>query len=543
MSQVLYRKWRPKNWDEIVGQEHVVQTLRHSLASERIAHAYLFAGPRGTGKTTTARVLAKAVNCLHPDPNARPCNACEHCDAIQRGRFLDLIEIDAASNTSVEDVRDLREKVHFAPNQGRYKVYVIDEVHMLSTAAFNALLKTLEEPPSHAIFILATTEAHKIPATVLSRCQRHEFRPVSIVEIVQYLRHIAEEENLQAEEAALTLIARQASGSLRDALSLLDQLASGGAEITLEKAQVVLGTATVQAVLEVIDALLAGDASIGLGCIHRAIDAGSDPRQFARQIVSHLRNVMLIQSGNASQVEVPPDEREHGERHAKALTTQQVLQCIYAFNRAATSARTSWHPVLPLEVAFLEALSAIQTDHAVEEGTLLSNAARSMSIPTSPTPAKPSAPREVAPSIQGQGQAQDEVPKASQRASEKAPEQESEQDRARTARLKECWTQALQHIRAQNPTLCGLLNSCKARYLRGNVLYLAFASEIVMKKMAKKENLDTAERVFSQYLGETIRVQCTVSSAQRNSLPPEVDSNGMVATAVRDLGGEIVDIQ
>src|SRR3990170_2564510 len=168
MSQALYRKWRPRRWEEVVGQEHVIQTLRNAITADRVAHAYLFAGPRGTGKTTVARILAKAVNCLDPDLDGRPCNRCEHCLAVNAGRFLDLIEIDAASNTSVDDVRDLREKIYFSPNQGRYKVYVVDEVHMLSTAAFNALLKTLEEPPAHAIFILATTEAHKIPATVLS---------------------------------------------------------------------------------------------------------------------------------------------------------------------------------------------------------------------------------------------------------------------------------------------------------------------------------------------------------------------------------------
>lgn len=173
MTQALYRKWRPRRWEEVVGQEHIVQTLRNAVASEHLAHAYLFAGPRGTGKTTAARLLAKAANCLYPDLSSRPCDQCDHCQALNAGRFLDLIEIDAASNTSVDDVRSLRDKINFSPNQGQYKVYVIDEVHMLSTAAFNALLKTLEEPPAHAIFILATTEIHKIPATVLSRCQRH----------------------------------------------------------------------------------------------------------------------------------------------------------------------------------------------------------------------------------------------------------------------------------------------------------------------------------------------------------------------------------
>ena len=370
MSQALYRKWRPRQWGEVIGQEHVIQTLRNAVAGDRVAHAYLFSGPRGTGKTTTARLLAKAVNCLDTDPAKRPCGECDHCQSLNAGHFLDLIEIDAASNTSVEDVRDLRDKINFSPNQGRYKVYIIDEVHMLSTAAFNALLKTLEEPPPHAIFILATTEVHKIPATVLSRCQRHEFRRIPVAEIVAYLKALAKNEHIAVDAEALNLIARQSTGAMRDAISLLDQLASTGQKITLEVAQNVLGTAASQAVLQVMDTLLERQAASGLDRIHQALDSGSDPRQFARQLVDYLRDLLLIRMQSADQIDATAEVRAQMARHAQALDTAELLRMIRIFNQAANEARSAWQPALPLEMAFVEALvpaseggvSAVQDD-------------------------------------------------------------------------------------------------------------------------------------------------------------------------------------
>ena len=269
---------------------------------------------------------------------------------------MDLIEIDAASNTSVDDVRDLRDKINFSPSQGKYKIYIIDEVHMLSTAAFNALLKTLEEPPPHAIFVLATTEIHKIPATVLSRCQRHEFRRVPVDEIVGQLKAIVKAEKIQADEDALATIARQAGGGLRDAISLLDQLASAGTKITLQLTQTVLGTATSQSVLDLIASLRDHVPASGLDTIHRALDSGADPRSLARQIVEYLRGLMLIQLGNGDQVEATKDVKERMMLDAKSFSTPDVLRMMKLFNNAAVDTRGGWQPSLSLELALAEAL-------------------------------------------------------------------------------------------------------------------------------------------------------------------------------------------
>lgn len=520
MSQALYRKWRPQSWEAVVGQDHVVQTLRNALAGNRVAHAYLFAGPRGTGKTTTARLLAKAVNCLDESLAVRPCGNCQHCQAVNQGRFLDLIEIDAASNTSVEDVRDLRDKINFSPNQGRYKVYIIDEVHMLSTAAFNALLKTLEEPPSHAIFILATTEVHKIPATVLSRCQRHEFRRIPVADIVGQLRMLVEEEGIQVDDEALNLVARQSTGALRDAISLLDQLSSTGQAITLEIAQNLLGTATSQAVLSLVDAIIAGHAAQGLDDIHRSLDAGSDARQLARQIVDHLRDLLLIRMANADQVDATVEVRAHMSRQAQAFSVLELLRLIRIFNQAANDARTAWQPSLPLEMAFVESLESGPA--AADPGP----AARPVrGRPTHAQPPAPATPPKEPAWEPGESAAGNVESGLTLQAVNKH------------------WQQVLAQVRQRNPQTQGLLNSCKPFGVKDGVLFLGFNGEFAKSKMEREENITLTQEVLAQVLGMEIPVRCFVASGRKGGLPADVDSDGMVATALRDLGGEIVDIQ
>jgi len=273
-AQAIYRRWRSRTFAELIGQEHVTQTLLNSLRAGRIGHAYLFTGPRGTGKTSAARIFAKAVNCLDPQ-NGEPCNHCSICVSINEGRALDLIEIDAASNRGIDEIRSLRDKIAFSPNECRFKVYVIDEVHMLTDPAFNALLKTLEEPPPHAIFVLATTEPQRIPLTVLSRCQRFDFRRVSMANLLLKLERICAQEGVRAQPEALAAIARHATGSFRDAESLLDQLVSFGIEeIKAEDVQRVLGSAPEAVVAGIAQAVISGDAAAGLSWINEALDGG-----------------------------------------------------------------------------------------------------------------------------------------------------------------------------------------------------------------------------------------------------------------------------
>ena len=292
---MLYRKWRPQTFDEVIGQDHVVQTLRNALRDDRVVHAYLFAGPRGTGKTTCARLLAKAVNCLGPE-DRRPCNECAICRAVNERRLMDLIEIDAASHTSVDDVRELQERVGFQPTQARYKVYTIDEAHMLSKSAFNALLKTLEEPPPHVIFVLATTEPHKLPATIVSRCQHFAFRPIPDEAIAEHVAHVAKAEGIEIEPEALALIARHADGALRDALSLLEQVATGG-PVTAAQVREVLGLVPEDGLLAVLEAIAAEDAGQGLSALANLLDEGADPRVVRQQMIAQLRDALATAAG------------------------------------------------------------------------------------------------------------------------------------------------------------------------------------------------------------------------------------------------------
>ena len=550
-AQALYRKWRPQLWDEVVGQEAVVQTLRHALGSDHIAHAYLFSGPRGCGKTTSARLVAKAVNCLADDPKQRPDNTCEYCLAVNEGRFLDLIEIDAASNTGVDNIRELREKINYAPSQGRYKIYIIDEVHMLSKSAFNALLKTLEEPPPHAIFVLATTESFSIPATVTSRCQRFEFRRIPVAEIVSRLKLLCTQEQVEVEEAALEVVARQATGSLRDAISLLDQLVGASARVTLVQAQELLGTSASQAVSGVVEAVAAGDLPGGLQVINAAIDGGADPRQLSRQVVDYLRNLMLVRLGNAALVEAGAETRATMARQAERLDVPALLRTIRAFNTAANDARGGWQPQLPLELALVECVTgpapvptapvaAPPTSRAPAHSAAASAPARPARAETSAAPQRSEpAPRAPAASTPTSVPAREPARSA---ASAPPPAEASPTENMRSAAdLKGDWGRLLKLMRERDKMTEALLNSCQIAGMEGQVLRLS-TSEFVYKKISNDAaTREKIEEMLTEVFGFTCTVKFEVSGrAIRSARADDIPQDGLVATAL-DLGGEIVD--
>ncbi len=558
MAQALYRQWRPLSWSEVVGQEHVVRTLQNAVEGERLSHAYLFSGPRGTGKTSTARILAKAVNCLDESLTNRPCNKCKACVAVNEGRYLDLIEIDAASNTSVDDIRDLRERINFSPNEGRYKVYIVDEVHMLSTAAFNALLKTLEEPPSHAIFILATTEVHKIPATVLSRCQRHEFRRIPTDVISSYLDEKVRDGGYEIEPEALQLISRQATGSLRDATSLLDQLLSMGEAVTLEQAQEVLGTALSETVGDLVQAIADGEIGTGLEIISHALDGGIDPRQFARQVVEWLRMLLLITAGDKSDL-----ESDRMVTQAEIMKTDGILAAMHAFSQATRGERTAWQPGLALELAFMDAVQEssrtkekkreIQPEPDVSSKSKPES--RSKKSETSAEdgsgpeqadePAQPE-PKPEAEPVRPEPEAQADFEQGEPQTAKESPKIGAKsQASTEFQQVLDAWPELLSAAYGRDPQTQALLNSCKPLAVDDNLLVLGFKSDLLREKMEKGHNQEIVSESLGEVLDSKLGVRCVLLQdwGDDRSTAPTVPlpEGGMVAAAVRELGAELID--
>jgi DNA polymerase-3 subunit gamma/tau len=516
-TQALYRKWRSRTFEEVIGQDHVTRTLRNALATGRVAHAYLFTGPRGTGKTTTARLLAKAVNCVG-EGDVKPCGECSICRAVDQGRLMDMIEIDAASNRGIDEIRDLREKVGFRPSEARVKFYIIDEVHMLTDPAFNALLKTLEEPPPHVIFVLATTEPHRIPATIISRCQRFDFRRIPLSEITGWLAHIAEQEALRIEPAALEYIARQGGGSMRDAISLLDQLTAYGSDtITLAQVQIVLGIAASQSVAELVDNLIDGDLARGLEVIDRVVGEGTEPRQYTRELVEYLRSLLLLKIGNGADLlraSVSDEALVRMQEQSTRVTPRFLLRATRLFNAAALEMKVGFLPQLPLELAFVETVM----DETGAETPALSpreHVHKEKAEPPLASVLKERAKSEAR-TAPHHGSTSVALPEPAAATEEVPVPSSAPPTSPTTARhvsfdvVNENWQNILAHLRQTNKMVEALIRSVNLVGVEGNSIILEAPSDLLKGRIEQPSSKSSVEQSIVQVIGVSANLRCVL---------------------------------
>lgn len=540
-SGSLYRKYRPQTFDELVGQEAIARTLRNAVALGRVAHAYLFCGPRGTGKTSTARLLAKAVNCLAPDPWQRPCNQCAACRAVASGAAVDIVEIDAASNRGVDDIRDLREKVKYAPVELRTKFYIIDEAHQLTRDAFNAFLKTLEEPPPHVVFVLATTEPDKLPETVVSRCQRFDFRRLPIDRVVERLRFVCAREGIAADDAVLTLVARRATGSLRDALALLERLVvfageqAANAPITLELVLDVLGGSQQERLVDVVSAIADRDAGRALRVIAAVADAGDDLQQFGRDLVSFVRSLLHIRAGGVDPL-LPEESAQLAHRFSLSeLAT--VLRKLTGFEVPVP--RSGVDPQLLLELTVVESILALDQVH-VQAPAPLTNQPGSLlrPAPAAPAQAKPAAPR-------GDGRAPDAFPPSPSGPSGNQPPAAANED-ALLEQLVLRWAAIRRELRSANSKAAALLADAEPRLVRGEEVILVAPYEFHRRRINEENELRRViERVLARHLGRPCRVVCVapeeVAALRKPGTSEDTSDRGAEGTETAEIRGEEED--
>jgi len=525
-SQVFYRKWRPQTLAEVVGQEQVTETLRNALSSGRVSHAYLFCGPRGTGKTSTGRILAKAVNCL-TNGKGEPCNTCPMCQAITEGRALDVIEIDAASNTGVDDIRSLREKVNYAPNQARYKVYIIDEVHMLSTSASNALLKTLEEPPPHVIFVLATTEAHKILPTILSRCQRFDFRRLSQADVVSKLTRICSVEGIHIEPEALRLIAKSATGSLRDAENLLEQLTIYyGSEVGLHQVQAILGITGDWRAKELVKHIINNDISAGVTTINSVNNDGLDLKQFNRELVEYLRGLLLIKTGSDEAVDFTAEDIAELKDLAARASLAQILKAVKLFGQLEFGFDN--YSTLPLELALVDC--ALPSEEERESLAKQPEYELAQPIKAATPPVAPAFPKQpIAKSEPANVPTPAAPPEATATTAPLEAGSELEQLRINWKRVID---QAPEDTK-RTPAIAILRSAgVKPVALEDNTVVLAFRYPYHKEQIEKMENQRVAEKIIGNFLGHSCHVRCIY----------ETEDNHLLKAALK-MGAQIIDTE
>lgn len=551
-SQVFYRKWRPQTFNEIAGQEHVVRTLRNAIKSSRIAHAYLFCGPRGSGKTSTARILAKAINCREP-LEGEPCNSCDSCLAINRGNALDIIEIDEASNRGIDDMNGLKEKVNYSPNILKFKVYIIDEVHMITREGANAFLKTLEEPPPHVIFILATTDPHKIISTITSRCQRFDFHRLSSASVIARLSHICERESITIDNEALKLVAKVTTGSLRDATNLLEQLITYyGNIIEVAQAQAMLGISGDLRIRELARHIVAMDVSSGLKVINAVAGEGLDLRQFNRELVDYLRQLLLAKSGSADMIDATSDDLAEMKKMAGGTSLDYLLNTIKLFS--SVDLRMDTYSPLPLELALVE---SVISRHAREKSAadtspgrdwqsartasatprIARNAEPARTAVPAGKPVKAAAPPLDPAQLPQAGHSSAHLPDAA------VIEPLKMDDPNDLPYLKIHWKDFINSMRGEGSggnLDARLRHACEPVEIKGDNLVLGFYHEFHKKYIDDRKYLHLIEKKLKEVFGHNYTVTCVMLSQEQKSELKPASSNHLVEAAL-SLGAKIVE--
>jgi len=544
----LYRKYRPQTFDDLVGQPHVARALRNAVREGRIAHAYLFAGPRGTGKTTTARLLAKALNC-EQGPTPEPDGVCDSCRRIAQGSALDVIEIDAASKTSVDDIRDLRERVQTAPAAARFKVYIVDEVHMLSTSAFNAFLKTLEEPPSYVIFILCTTEPHKLPATVLSRCQRYDFRRLSVADLMALVERVAKAESVTLDPPATAALVRTAAGSARDALSLLEQAISyAGKQIAADDILAIVGGVDVELLADFADAIADRNIAQAFHLVARAVDQGRDLRQLATELVGHFRDLLLLRvcRRGAELVMMPEGSAKRIGAQAERMSERQIMWAAQVLSDAERELRRSEQQRLTLELAMVRlAAPAPEAPAAEVEAETVS---RGVEPATAPARAEQPVPARAGTREAGRAA---KTPRAratrpaAQKAAASAADDAAEPAEAPALELtldafRERWPALLEKLRARRQSaVAAFLAEASPVEFDGSRLVVGFNHEFHWDKMKSPERQKVVAEVMAEAMGAQVALEYRLFDQRQGSGDAAKDDS------IRDImsmfpGSEIV---
>ncbi|MBQ4145640.1 MAG: DNA polymerase III subunit gamma/tau [Clostridia bacterium] len=508
--QALYRKWRPMTFDDVVGQKHVSDTLKNSVASGRITHAYLFCGTRGTGKTSTAKIFSRAVNCENPI-DGEPCNECSTCRGILDGSIMDVYEMDAASNRGVDNIREIRDEVMYIPAGCTYKVYIIDEVHMLTTEAFNAILKTLEEPPAHALFILATTEPHKIPATVLSRCQRFDFRRIGVDDIAGRLNKICESEEINATPDAIEMVAELGDGSMRDALSILDQCAAFGLEkLSTTNVAEIVGVADPKFLFDTAKAVADGDIKSAFSYATECFSKGKEVQNFLEELTQHLRSLLICKATDNPMelLERTAETTAKYQAQAEFFSIEQLMYSIRVLGEAISQAKWMSTPQVAAEVCLIKLCNPSYSTEPDAMLTRIEKLERKISSGSFVQAADEI--KEIKKEISKPEEGEDAPPWDVSKEEPKPENQEDiKEEKTETVSVNagewEFWADALQEIKKESKALFAFLYNAKA-YQKGNEVQLELGNKVAYDRIAKPEGIDYLAKLFSRVAGEQISV-------------------------------------